>query len=178
MLFNSFTFMVFLPLVLAGFAACPVGWRWAWLLVASGVFYAWLAPVNLLYVGAVGLATYGFGWGIGQAGKPWQRRALLTIALLAILGSLTAFKLYDFVAGELEMLFGWPGHALPRLGVTAPAGYSFYAFSAASYIVDVYVRRLEAARHAGHVALYIAYFPKLLAGPIERISGERKHGDL
>ena len=168
MLFNSFSFLVFLPLALAVFAACPVGWRWAWLLVASGVFYAWLAPANLLYVGAIGLTAYGFGWGIGRAQLPWQRHALLTVALLAVLGSLAAFKLYDFAAGQLETLLSWPGHALPRLGLTAPVGFSFYAFGAASYLIDVHARRLPAERHAGHVALYVAYFPKLFAGPIER----------
>jgi D-alanyl-lipoteichoic acid acyltransferase DltB (MBOAT superfamily) len=57
---------------------------------------------------------------------------------------------------------------LPRLAVTTPVGYSFYAFAAASYLVDAFARRLPAASGAGHVALYLAWFPKILAGPIER----------
>ena len=58
--------------------------------------------------------------------------------------------------------------SLPRLGVTTPVGYSFYAFSAASYLIDIYARRLSGSHHPGHVALYVAYFPKIFAGPIER----------
>ena len=66
---------------------------------------------------------------------------------------------------------GQGGFALPRLGVTAPAGYSFYVFSAASYLIDAFARRLPLAAGAGEVALYLAWFPKILAGPIERAPG-------
>jgi alginate O-acetyltransferase complex protein AlgI len=105
---------------------------------------------------------------MGRAASDSRCGALLSLGLLVVLGSLIAFKLYDFVAGEIEAALGWDKSALPRLGVVAPVGYSFYAFSAVSYLVDVHARRLAPTRHAGHAALYIAYFPKILAGPIER----------
>jgi D-alanyl-lipoteichoic acid acyltransferase DltB (MBOAT superfamily) len=92
---------------------------------------------------------------------------------VVVLGSLFAFKFYDFVAGEIERLTARAAGAepflvLPRIGISTPLGYSFYAFSAASYLIDIYMRRLPGQHSAGKVALYVAYFPKILAGPIER----------
>lgn len=167
MLFTSFAFLLFLPAALTLVAALPPAWRWAGLLAASLVFYAWAAPIDLAYLGAVALAAYACGLGIGRFSSPAARNLLLAVGLVAVLGSLAAFKLYDFAAAEVEALLGL-GPSLPRLGVTAPVGYSFYAFAAASYLVDVHARRLAPERHAGKAALYVAYFPKLLAGPIER----------
>jgi alginate O-acetyltransferase complex protein AlgI len=173
MLFNSLGFFVFLPLVLAAHAALPERWRWAWLLIASYVFYASFEPTGALYLAGVTLLIYLCGRGMGQAERRSVRIALLVVGLVIVLGLLTVFKFYDFVAGELErntagLLAGGEGLSLPRLGIANPVGFSFYAFSAASYLIDVYVGRLEAQRHGGKVALYTAFFPKILAGPIER----------
>ena len=164
MLFTSFSFFVFLPLVLAGYAALPARARWAWLLLASYVFYAAWEPFNLLYLGAVTLVVWGCGRGIAQSDRRVLRITLLTSGLAVVLGLMVAFKFYDFVAGELERVVG----ALPRFGVATPVGYSFYAFCAVSYLVDAYAGRLPAQRQAGDVALYVAWFPKIFAGPIER----------
>ena len=173
MLFNSLGFFLFLPLVLAVHSALPAGRRWVWLLVASYVFYASFEPTGALYLAGVTLVVYGCGWGIGQTGRRPVRVALLSAGLVVVLGLLVVFKFYDFVAGELEratagLAAGDAGLALPRLGIANPVGFSFYAFSAASYLIDVYVGRLKPQRHGGHVALYTAFFPKILAGPIER----------
>jgi D-alanyl-lipoteichoic acid acyltransferase DltB (MBOAT superfamily) len=149
MLFNSFSFLVFLSLTLAVFAACPVRLRWAWLLLASVLFYGWLAPANLVFLAAVAATALLTGRGLHHAAQPWRRRAWLSLGLLLILGSLAAFKLYDFCAGQVELLLHWRTHALPRLGLTAPAGYSFYAFSAASYLIDAYVRHARAGGETG-----------------------------
>jgi D-alanyl-lipoteichoic acid acyltransferase DltB (MBOAT superfamily) len=82
---------------------------------------------------------------------------------------LVAFKFYDFIAGEVERSFASVfALALPEFGVSMPVGYSFYAFSAASYLIDIYARRLGGTGHPVHVGLYVAYFPKIFAGPIER----------
>ncbi len=173
MLFNSLGFFLFLPLVLAVHAVLPARARWAWLLIASYVFYASFEPSGTLYLAAVTLAIYGCGWGMGRFEHRPVRVALLSAGLVVVLGLLVTFKFYDFVAGELEragaaLLADGAAFALPRLGVTAPVGFSFYAFSAASYLIDVYAGRLKAERHGGYVALYTAFFPKILAGPIER----------
>ncbi|MGP1677300.1 MAG: MBOAT family O-acyltransferase [Burkholderiales bacterium] len=173
MLFTSLEFFAFLPLALLLFALFPPAHRWAWLLLASYVFYGVLRPFNLVYLGAVTLLVWGCGWALERAARESARRALLAVGLVAIIGSLVAFKFYDLTAGELERLAAealGPESAivLPRLGVTTPVGYSFYAFSAASYLIDIFARRLSGNQGAGHVALYVAWFPKILAGPIDR----------
>jgi D-alanyl-lipoteichoic acid acyltransferase DltB (MBOAT superfamily) len=172
MLFTSLEFLVFLPLLLLVFAVLPVGRRWLLLLLASYFFYGIWQPFNLVYLGAVTLAVLGCGWGLGHAIAKRSRGTLLAAGLIVVLGSLVAFKFYDFVAAEIEplgaKLLGINAFALPRLGVTAPAGYSFYAFAAAAYIIDLYRGQLPPGQHPRQVALYLAYFPKIFAGPIER----------
>lgn len=172
MLFTSLEFFLFLPLILLVFAVLPAGQRWLWLLIASYLFYGFWQPSNLVYLGAVTVVVYGCGAAVERAGESRLRGWLLAAGLVAVLGSLFAFKFYDFIAGEIERLAhssdSGSAIALHRIGVAAPAGYSFYAFSAASYLIDVFARRLPERASAGHVALYIAYFPKIFAGPIER----------
>ncbi len=168
MLFTSLEFFIFLPLVLAAFRIVQVAQRWAVLLVASYVFYGFWHPSNLVYLGAVTLVIYLCGRALARSERASLRAAVLAGGLLVVLGSLTAFKFYDFVAGQIESANLIPHLRLPRLGVTAPAGFSFYAFSAASYLIDIYVGRLDAKQRLGGTALFVAYFPKIFAGPIER----------
>jgi alginate O-acetyltransferase complex protein AlgI len=173
MLFTSLEFFVLLPLALALFALVPAGKRWIWLLLASYAFYGAFRPLNLVYLGAVTLFVWVCGVALERTARERSRRLLLATGLVAVIGSLFAFKFYDFIAGELERLAGevfGPDSAisLPRLAITTPVGYSFYAFSAVSYLVDTFSRRLPGQQGAGQVALYLAWFPKILAGPIER----------
>jgi len=172
MVFTSLEFFAFLPLALLAFAALPVPQRWIGLLLASYFFYGFAHPINLIYLGAVTVVIYACGRAIAAAEPgPW-RKTLLSAGLIVVLGSLFAFKFYDFIAGELsrfaEQMLGGKPLAIPRIGVSTPVGYSFYAFSAASYLIDVYMARLPKAAGAGDVALYVAWFPKILSGPIER----------
>ena len=102
MLFTSLDFFLFLPLVLAVFALTPVAQRWAVLLLASYVFYGFSNPFNLIYLGAVTLVVFACGWGLAQARQRPLRVAVFVIGLVAVLGSLTAFKFWDFIAGEIE----------------------------------------------------------------------------
>ena len=167
MLFTSLGFFGFLPVALLVFALLPGKARWGWLLAASAFFYGAEHPSNLIYLGAVTLVAWGCGAMMARAQGDPARRALLAGGLVLVIGSLVAFKFYDFAAGEIERLSG-ARMALPRLGVAAPAGYSFYVFSAAAYLVDLFARRLQPTPHLGHTALYLAWFPKIFAGPIER----------
>jgi len=172
MSFTSLEFIAFLPLVLLIFAALPVQQRWLGLLLASYFFYGFAQPINLLSLGAVTIVVWASGRAIARtAPGPW-RRLMLGAGLTVILGSLFAFKFYNFIADELSLATGqWLGtapFATAHIGMPTPVGYSFYAFSAASYLIDVYMARLPKAAGVADVALYVAWFPKILAGPIER----------
>jgi alginate O-acetyltransferase complex protein AlgI len=159
MLFTSLEFFAFLPLALLAFAALPAGKRWIWLLVTSWVFYGYARPAHLVYLGGLTAVVLACGWVLAQTTGEAARRAVLAAGLVAVLGSLVAFKYYDFVAAQL---------GLPKLGLATPVGYSFYAFSAAACLIDLFARRIAAEPSAGRIALYLAWFPKILAGPIER----------
>src|SRR5450759_1346113 len=120
MLFTSLEFFVFLPLALILFAALPAGKRWMLLLFASYGFYGAFRPVNLVYLGAVTLFVWGCGVALQRTSRERSRRLLLAAGLVAVIGSLVAFKFYDFIAGELERLAGEAlgpetAIALPRL---------------------------------------------------------------
>ena len=173
MLFTSLEFFVFLPLALLLFALLPADKRWIGLLLASCAFYGALRPFNLVYLGAVTLFVWACATALERSSRERSRRLILAAGLMVVIGSLFVFKFYDFVAGELERLAGdtfgpdW-AIALPRLGATAPAGYSFYVFSAASCLIDIFARRLAGSPRAGDLALYLAWFPKIFAGPIDR----------
>lgn len=167
MLFTSLSFFLFLAVVLAGFALLPIRWRGPWLLAASLVFYASFGATNLAFLLAVAVAAWLAGLGIAAAVTDFMRKSAIAGGLVAILGSLAALKFYDFLAGEVERAVGgWL--ELPRLNVTAPVGFSFYAFMAAAYVIDVYRGVCEGERNFGRLALHVSWFPKILAGPIER----------
>lgn len=171
MLFNSLEFFLFLPVALAVFAALPAAARWGWLLAASCFFYGFAQPANLAFLAGVTLLVWACGLLLARTSSPLARRSLLAGGLVVLVGALAAFKFHDFAAGELERLLqdeSGAGPALPRLGMAAPAGFSFYVFSAAGYLVDTFADRLRAQPHAGQLALYLAWFPKIFAGPIER----------
>ncbi len=173
MLFTSLNFALFLIAAVAVHGLLPVRFRWAWLLAASYVFYAAGSPVSLAYLGVTTALIYVCGWGMGRAARPAERIAWLSAGVTLLLGLMVALKFYDFLAGEIEKLgtlLGGPdaGMHLPRLGARSPAGLSFYIFCAVSYLVDVYRGRLAPDYRSGSLALYVAYFPKILAGPIER----------
>ena len=97
---------------------------------------------------------------------------MLTASVVAVVGALIVFKYYDFLVDGLTAALAATGLGgaplFPRLGIVVAVGLSFYTFSCVSYLADVAVGRLSPERHIGHFALYVSFFPKLLAGPIER----------
>lgn len=144
MLFTSLGFLVFLPLALAAFAAAPARHRVWVLLAASAVFYGYARPANLAYLAAVCVVALAAARILQRLERRGTRAWTLAAALALVLGSLPAARLLNF-----------------------PSGYSFYAFAAAALVIDAFRRQLPAAP-LGHEVLYLAWFPKLLAGPIER----------
>jgi D-alanyl-lipoteichoic acid acyltransferase DltB (MBOAT superfamily) len=171
MLFNSFAFLAFFAIVAILYYIAPQRWRWILLLVASYYFYSAFQLNYLLLLLYATAVAYGVGIAVARrlaAGRIW-----LVFGVVAELFVLVVFKYTNFISGSLSTLINATGLSpqvivLPRLDFILPAGLSFYTFSAISYIIDVYRRKIEPETHPGRLGLYIAFFPKLLAGPIER----------
>ena len=173
MLFNSFSFLVFFAVVAVVYYAVPHRFRWPLLLAASLYFYAAFRPSYLILLAGITLLAYAGGRAIGGAADPRRRTVVLVRSGAAVLGALVVFKYFDFLAGGLDALLvhlrlARAAPMFPRLDIVVAVGLSFYTFSCLSYLADVYAERLPPERHLGHFALYVSFFPKLLAGPIER----------
>jgi alginate O-acetyltransferase complex protein AlgI len=169
MLFNSLHFAVFFPVVTALYFALPHRVRWLLLLAASCYFYMAFVPVYILILGFTIVVDYFAGILIaGSAGR--TRRLFLILSLIANVGILAVFKYYDFFIGSLNAAssaFGSP-FSLPLLSLLLPIGLSFHTFQAMSYTIEVYRGRQAPERHFGIYALYVMFYPQLVAGPIER----------
>jgi D-alanyl-lipoteichoic acid acyltransferase DltB (MBOAT superfamily) len=168
MLFNSFAFLVFFPVVTVLYYVLPHRFRWLHLLVASCVFYMAFIPAYLLILAFTIGIDYVAGILIENA-HGQRRRLYLGLSLAANLGVLAVFKYYNFFATSLNGL--WPGSddaSWPLLHLVLPIGLSFHTFQAMSYTIEVCRGRYPAERHFGMYALYVMFYPQLVAGPIER----------
>ena len=165
MSFDSPRYVLFLGAAVLLHRLCPRRLRWGLLLLCSLLFYAcWSPPLTLLIMGVIAL-TYLCGLMTERSSRPSVRKLWVAVAAAGCLGLLFWFKYFEFLARTLVSLAGgtWtPMHIL------LPVGCSFYTFQALSYVLDVYRGDVAAVRHPGHYALYIAFFPQLVAGPIER----------
>jgi len=169
MLFNSFVFPVFLVLVLVGYRLLPWSWARWWLVAASYVFYGWAIPWYCLLLLASTLVDFFVAPRIEAAENPRRRKQWLLVSLVANLGLLASFKYADFVVLNGNFLLDWfglPGMDPPNL--LLPVGISFYTFQTLAYTIDVYRREQKATRDFAAFALYVSFFPQLVAGPIER----------
>ncbi len=173
MLFNSFEFAVFLPVVLAVyFGVFPASWerarKWV-LLVASYVFYgSWNPPFVFLLAFSTGfdftLARY-----LDRARSPSLRRAIVALSVAGNLGILGYFKYGEFLLEQWALLFGSvPYTSTFGWNVALPVGISFYTFQTLSYTIDVYRGEQRATRSLLDFAVYVSFFPQLVAGPIVR----------
>ena len=146
-----------------------------WLLAASYVFYAFWDWRFLFVLIGITAINYGIGLSLavktsGWISRPPARRILLAVGLLGNLGTLVFFKYLDFFkAGLLHLTerLGLPSDLL-LVDLILPVGLSFYALQASSYLLDVHGRRIQPTRNLLELALFIGFFPQLLAGPIER----------
>jgi D-alanyl-lipoteichoic acid acyltransferase DltB (MBOAT superfamily) len=167
MLFNTIHFFVFLAVVLVLFYISPRPFRRYLLLVASYYFYGtWnyhFIPL-LLTLTAI---DYTAGIWLERTKTPSRRRAVLIGSLSANLAFLGFFKYYNFLAANLALLMGRPPHSF-FLSIVLPLGISFHTFQSMSYVIDVYRGQQEAVRDPIDYALFICFFPQLVAGPIVR----------
>lgn len=160
MKFNSLEFLIFLPVVCVLHWILPHRSRWALLLCASWLFYFWWDwTAGLLLVGAT-LVSWLCAREIAHAKSVGGRRALLVLELVSSLGCLALFKYSGFFASLAGVELPWR--------IMLPVGISFYTFQTLSYVLDVYRGRDEPEHHFGYYALFVAFFPQLVAGPIER----------
>lgn len=169
MLPNSLGFLAFFAAIVLAHYALPRRHRWWLLLAASVYFYSTFDPRYLLLLLYASLVAWGAGLMIARTGK----RFWMVAGVVGELGVLILFKYVDFILAVTEsvlqpIMTAQAALALPRLEWLLPVGLSFYVFSCISYIVDVWRGTQKPERHFGHLALYVAFFPKLIAGPIER----------
>ena len=169
MLFNSLEFLAFFPIVTVLYFVLPHRIRWFHLLVASCLFYSAFIPAYLLILGFTIVVDYFAGIWIENAVGA-RRRALLGASLVANVGILAVFKYYAFLGSTYTAVAGVFGHAgsFPLLDIILPIGLSFHTFQAMSYTIEVYRGHQKAERHFGVYALYVMFYPQLVAGPIER----------
>ncbi|HRO41275.1 MAG TPA: MBOAT family O-acyltransferase [Flavipsychrobacter sp.] len=171
MLFNSLEFLVFFPIVTALYFLLPHRWRWLHLLTASCIFYMAFVPVYILILFFTIIIDYIAGiWIEGTADKRRQKRFLI-LSLIANIGVLAVFKYYNFFIDNMnELLMGLniATKPMPFLSILLPIGLSFHTFQAMSYTIEVYRGNQKAERHFGIYALYVMFYPQLVAGPIER----------
>jgi D-alanyl-lipoteichoic acid acyltransferase DltB (MBOAT superfamily) len=169
MLFNSLEFAVFFPIVTLLYFVLPQRLRVPLLLAASCVFYMAFIPKYILILVFVILVDYSMGLLIESAEGP-RRKLLLVVSLCANISILAFFKYYNFLNENVAALFeslGW-SYAIPSLNIILPIGLSFHTFQSMSYTIEVYRRRQAAERSLPIFALYVLFYPQLVAGPIER----------
>ena len=173
MLFNSFEFLVFLPIVFMLYWFVFRGRQWQNLLVvvASYVFYGWWDWRFLLLIALTSLCSFGSGLLLEHyEGQRRMQQAVSAANIVLNLGILGVFKYYNFFVENLDALFGMMDYHLDwvTMNVILPVGISFYTFQALSYTIDVYQKKLPATHDIIEFFAYISFFPQLVAGPIER----------
>ena len=171
MLFNSFEFLLFFLLSLATYAVTPKKFRWLQLLIFSYGFYMWWNPKYILLIVVSTLIDYWCSMQMGKLPKV-KRKPFLWLSILSNLGILFAFKYFNFFADAAQNIstFLNISYSKPFFEVMLPMGISFYTFQTMSFSIDVYNDKIKPEKHLGIFALYVSYFPQLVAGPIERAS--------
>jgi len=173
MLFNSLHYLVYFPIVVVSYFACPPRFRWALLLAASYYFYmCWRIEYTLMLVFITVLDYWAALEMVKHPPGSARRRFPLVVSLIGNLGLLFTFKYWNFFNESMTALLGRFGvgwHA-PVLTMLLPVGISFHTFQSVAYNIDVYRGKVAPERHFGVFTLFVAYFPQLVAGPIERAS--------
>lgn len=169
MLFNSFHFLLFFCIITTGYFLIKHKFRWLWLLFASCYFYMAFVPIYIVILAFTIVVDYYAGIFIERSNGR-MRQFYLIFSLVANIGILCFFKYYNFLNDNLTALLGIANleNPIPALTILLPIGLSFHTFQAMSYTIEVYRNNQKAERHFGIYALYVMFYPQLVAGPIER----------
>ncbi len=165
MLFNSLEFLLFFVIVTISFFSLPHKYRWFLLLTASCFFYMFFVPIYILILAGTIVIDYFAGIFIEKADNK-KKRFYLILSLITNIGVLVIFKYYNFFIDNInnaqEII------SFSYLKILLPIGLSFHTFQAMSYTIEVYRGNQKAEHHFGIYALYVMFYPQLVAGPIER----------
>ncbi|MEO7524276.1 MAG: MBOAT family O-acyltransferase, partial [Ferruginibacter sp.] len=164
MLFNSYEFLIFFPIVTILYFLIPHRFRWFVLLVASCIFYMFFIPVYILILFFTIIIDYAAGIMIERSNN--NKKHFLILSIIANVGVLAFFKYFNFLAVNVNSVAD--ENIIPVLNIILPIGLSFHTFQAMSYTIEVYRGNQKAEKHLGIYALYVMFYPQLVAGPIER----------
>jgi D-alanyl-lipoteichoic acid acyltransferase DltB (MBOAT superfamily) len=160
----------FFPVVVAAYFSMPHRFRWVFLLAASYYFYMCWKPEYAVLIILSTAIDYFAGVRMGREAEKSKRKKWLTMSLVSNFGLLFAFKYFNFFSENVRVLLSQFNvfYDSPTFHLLLPVGISFYTFQTVSYSIDVYRGHQEPERNFGMFALYVSYFPQLVAGPIER----------
>ncbi len=170
MLFNSFEFTLFFPIVIILYFLLPHKFRWVLLLLSSYIFYMAWKPEYIILIIISTLIDYSMSILMEKSSNKRRRKIYLLVSIITNLGLLIVFKYFNFLFDSVSALFANTDITSPvrSFSLLLPMGISFYTFQTLSYSIDVYRKKRKVERHLGYFALYVSYFPQLVAGPIER----------
>jgi alginate O-acetyltransferase complex protein AlgI len=170
MLFNSFDFLLFLIVVVSLFWLVPVRFKWILLLTSSYFFYISWEPLYIFLILFSTGIDYILCLKFTSSSVLKRKKIGLYLSIFLNLGLLFSFKYYNFFQGiliDFAALFDWE-YRPNQFSVLLPVGISFYTFQTLSYSIDIYKGTLKPEKHLGKFALFVSFFPQLIAGPIER----------
>ena len=172
MLFNSVSFLIFFPAVALVYFFMAGRHRWLFLIAASYYFYMSWRPEYIILILLSTTVDYYAGRKMATLAEKSRRKKYLFLSIAANMGLLFTFKYLNFFRDTLISLTGTVGLAvsLPTWNIILPIGISFYTFQTLSYTIDVYNGKTSPEANYGRFALFVAFFPQLVAGPIERPS--------
>lgn len=170
MTFNSWEFLLFYPIVALLYFVLPKKLKWPMLLIASYYFYMCYQAELVFLILATTLISWAASFIIEKSENQAVRKICLTLTLLVCLGVLFFYKYFNFLAGSVTGIItffgGTPSPVV--LNLILPVGVSFYTFQTLSYVIDVYRGDIKTERNFFLYALFVSFFPQLVAGPIER----------
>ena len=170
MTFNSWEFLIFYPVVLLLYFILPKRAKWPMLLIASYFFYMCYSPDLVFLIFGTTLVSWISAKLIERTDRKALKRTALVLTLVCSLGVLFFYKYFDFLSNSIFSALGAFGLKSDPvlLNLALPVGISFYTFQTLSYVIDVYRGNVKTEKNFFFYALFVSFFPQLVAGPIER----------